>query len=172
MFEVWPHANYDRKLGWDLNSWVGHQKVTWRHVSATKRLNGWLGERFAQNKFQNHKNEFQNHQNDVKVGLLLQRFCEFRGDLNQKRISEFFYFSTLVQTFSKFFKVAQGLRNAALLNCSFKIRTCQDRKLDSGHARSISSISRCGGGDFGFKITPPEIDRIVCGGLPKRRCTQ
>ena len=130
-------------------------------TSALQRdFNGWLVERFAQNEFQkhqnefqNHQNEFQNHQNDVKVGLLLQRFCEFRGDLNQKRISEFFNFSTLVQTFSKFFKVAQGLRNAALLNCSFKIRTCQDRKLDSGQARSISSIWRSGGGDFRFKIT-------------------
>ena len=116
-------------------------------TSALQRdFNGWLVERFAQN-------EFQNHQNDVKVGLLLQRFCEFRGDLLQKSISEFFSFSTLVQTFSKFFKDAQGLRNAALLKCSFKIRTCQDRKLDSGHDRSISSISKCGGGDFGFKIT-------------------
>ena len=123
-------------------------------TSALQRdFNGWLVERFAQNEFQKHQNEFQNHQNDVKVGLLLQRFCEFRGDLNQKRISEFFNFSTLVQTFSKFFKVAQGLRNAALLNCSFKIRTCQDRKLDSGQARSISSISWSGGGDFRFKIT-------------------
>ena len=121
-------------------------------TSALQRdFNGWLVERFAQN-------EFQNHQNDVKVGLLLQRFCEFRGDLLQKSISEFFSFSTLVQTFSKFFKDAQGLRNAALLKCSFKIRTCQDRKLDSGHDRSISSISKCGGGFWVQnhpKITPP-----------------
>ena len=87
-------------------------------TSALQRdFNGWLVERFAQNEFQkhqnefqNHQNEFQNHQNDVKVGLLLQRFCEFRGDLNQKRISEFFNFSTLGQSFSKLHKDCATLR--------------------------------------------------------------
>ena len=132
-------------------------------TSALQRdFNGWLVERFAQN-------EFQNHQNDVKVGLLLQRFCEFRGDLNQKRISEFFYFSTLVQSFSKLHKDCATLRYwiAHSRLEPAKIENWILDMLDRSHrSRDVW------GGFWVQNHPPPEIDRIVWGDLPKRRCTQ